>query len=214
MRTLGGRRTERCGWPRSTCAQRPATPDTGGTAPGSPDRRCYGWNDTPRRPPGRSSGRWRGSPNTAAPARRRRMVSALPPCLLPAAAVGELLDRAFTEQRLLDAWRAVRDAALADGEAGPEVERFEPAVARHLSELAEALRDGTFQPHPVVRAEIAKQTGGVRKLAVPTLTDRIVERALLTELDAVIDPLLLPWSFAYRHGLGVRDAVVCLAESR
>lgn len=128
--------------------------------------------------------------------------------------MGELLDRAFTEQRLLDAWDSVREAALADGEAGPEVERFEAAAARNVSELAASLADGTFQPSPVVRVEIAKSTGGVRRLAVPSLRDRIVERALLAELDAVIDPLLLPWSFVYRHGLGVRDAVACLAEAR
>ena len=66
---------------------------------------------------------------------------------------------------------------------------------------------GTFQPHAVVRVEIAKHAGGVRRLAVPLLIDRIVERALLAELDAIVDPQLLPWSFAYRHGLGVRDAV-------
>jgi CRISPR-associated protein Cas1 len=41
-----------------------------------------------------------------------------------------------------------------------------------------------------------------------------VERALLAGLDPVIDPLLLPWSFAYRHGLGVRGARACLADAR
>lgn len=128
--------------------------------------------------------------------------------------MGELFARAFTEQRLLDAWSSVRESALADGEGGPELDRFEAAAARKISGLAAALADGTFQPHPVVRVEIAKQGGGVRRLAVPALTDRIVERALLAELDAVIDPLLLPWSFAYRHGLGVRDAVTCLTEAR
>jgi CRISPR-associated protein Cas1 len=56
--------------------------------------------------------------------------------------------------------------------------------------------------------------GGLRRLGVPSLVDRIVERALLEELDAVVDPLLLPWSFAYRRGLGVRDAVACLVEAR
>ena len=128
--------------------------------------------------------------------------------------MGEMFERAFTEQRLLDAWDAVRDSALADGEAGPAVEHFEAAAARHVSELAESLANGTFEPQPVVRVEIAKHSGGVRRLAVPSLRDRIVERALLAELDGVIDPLLLPWSFAYRHGLGVRDAVSCLAEAR
>ena len=106
--------------------------------------------------------------------------------------MGELLDRAFTEQRLLEAWEAVREAAYADGEGGTEVERFEAAAARRVSEMAASLAGGAFQPSPVVRMEIAKSGGGVRRLAVPVLADRIVERALLSELDAVIDPLLLP----------------------
>jgi len=77
--------------------------------------------------------------------------------------MGELLDRAFAEQRLLDAWHEVREAALADGEAGPEVEHFEAAAARKVSELAAELASGTFQPSPVVRVEIAKHGGGVRR---------------------------------------------------
>jgi hypothetical protein len=120
--------------------------------------------------------------------------------------VGEVLDRAFTEQRLLDAWAEAREAALADGDAGPEVEQFEKNAAHRISELAAALAGGTFKPHPVVRVEIPKPAGGVRRLAVPVLTDRIAERALLAELDALIDPVLLPWSFAYRHGLGAAPA--------
>ncbi len=127
--------------------------------------------------------------------------------------MGELLARAFTEQALLDAWADVREAALADGDGGAEVDRFEAAAARHISQLAEELADGSFSPHPVVRVEIAKD-GGIRRLGVPSLVDRVVERALLAELDPVIDPLLLPWSFAYRRGLGVRDAVACLVEAR
>ena len=120
--------------------------------------------------------------------------------------MGELVARAFTEQALLDAWDEVREAALADSEGGAEVDQFEAAAARRISGLAAELADGAFRPHPVVAVEIAKQGGGVRRLAVPCLEDRLVERALLAELDAVLDPLPLPWSFAYRRGLGVRDA--------
>src|SRR5262249_46394357 len=53
-----------------------------------------------------------------------------------------------------------------------------------------------------------------RLLGVPCLVDRIVERALLRVIDPVIDPLLLPWSFAYRRGLGTRDALAALAQAR
>lgn len=128
--------------------------------------------------------------------------------------VGELLQRAFTEQALLTAWGDVRDAALADGHAGSEVERFEAAAARKVSELAADLADGSWEPDPVFPVEIAKPGGGLRRLHIPSLRDRIVERALLAELDPIIDPLLLPWSFAYRRGLGVRDAVASLVEAR
>jgi CRISPR-associated protein Cas1 len=128
--------------------------------------------------------------------------------------VGELLARAFTEQALLDAWDEVRSAVLADGDGGPELDRFEASAARRISDLAERLAEGTWKPSPVVRVELAKPAGGLRRLGVPLLADRIVERALLAELDPVIDPLLLPWSFAYRRGLGVRDALACLIEAR
>jgi CRISPR-associated protein Cas1 len=99
--------------------------------------------------------------------------------------MGEVLDRAFTEQRLLDAWAEVRDAALAGGDAGRQVEQSERAAAQHISELAPALAGGTFEPRPVVRVKISKPDGRVRKLAVPGLTDRIAGRALLVGLDAL-----------------------------
>ena len=128
--------------------------------------------------------------------------------------MGEMFERAFTQQRLLDAWKEARDAAYADGEAGAEVERFEAAAARNVSEIADVLASGTYEPKPVHRVEISKSGGGTRRLAIPCLEDRIVERALLAELDHVVDPLLLPWSFAYRKGLGVKDAIAALTEAR
>ena len=65
--------------------------------------------------------------------------------------MGEMFGRAFTEQRLLDAWDEARQAALADGDAGPGVERFEAAAARNVSELAEQLASGTYAPQSVHR---------------------------------------------------------------
>jgi retron-type reverse transcriptase len=116
--------------------------------------------------------------------------------------MGEMFERAFTEQRLLEAWQEAREAALDDGDAGAAVEQFEAAAARNIGELSEGLADGTFEPQPVVRVEVAKPGGGTRKLSIPSLRDRIVERALLVELDAVIDPLLLPWSSPAGTGSG------------
>ena len=45
--------------------------------------------------------------------------------------MGALLLAASSEQVMLDAWDHIRDAALAHGDAGPEVE-FEAASARNV----------------------------------------------------------------------------------
>jgi hypothetical protein len=54
--------------------------------------------------------------------------------------VGELLARAFSEQALLDAWDDVRAAALEDGVAGTEVDRFEASTGL----LDRPLRNAVF----------------------------------------------------------------------
>jgi hypothetical protein len=100
--------------------------------------------------------------------------------------------RAFGSQALLDAWAQVRDAALTDGPDNA-VAAFEQDAAGRLDELGAALADGSWEPSPVTRVEVAKPTGGVRILGVPPLADRIVERALLRVLDPLVDPRLLPW---------------------
>lgn len=128
--------------------------------------------------------------------------------------MGELLQAASSEQGMLDAWDDIRDSALADGEAGPEVERFEAASARNVARLSAALRGGSYQPSPVRHVPISKPRGGVRNLGIPVLEDRIVERAVLSVLDPVVDPLLMPWSYAYRRGLGTDDAIRAVLDAR
>lgn len=128
--------------------------------------------------------------------------------------MGALLARIASQQNLLDAWEVVRDSAYADGVAGPEVEKFEAMAARRISEVAAELAAGTWVPHPAHHVKIAKPKGGYRNLAIPTVEDRIVERAVLAEVDQLVDPLLMPWSFAYRRGLGVDDAIRALVEAR
>jgi CRISPR-associated protein Cas1 len=128
--------------------------------------------------------------------------------------MGSLLQQAAADQVLLDAWDTVRSSALEDGIAGPEVERFEPAAARKIADIGLKLRSGSWQPRPARHLSISKRTGGRRNLAIPALEDRIVERALLSVLDPLIDPILMPWCVAYRRGLGVDDAVRALTEAR
>ncbi|MFC4628005.1 hypothetical protein ACFO6V_07165 [Promicromonospora alba] len=62
--------------------------------------------------------------------------------------------------------------------------------------------------------EIMKPSGGKRLLAVPTVEDRVVERAVMEVVDDFIDSTLLPWSFAYRKGIAIKDAIDELTQAR
>lgn len=44
--------------------------------------------------------------------------------------------------------------------------------------MTEAIRSGKYKPTAVRRKEIPKPDGGVRKLGIPTVKDRIVQQAI------------------------------------
>src|SRR5450755_3687807 len=95
-------------------------------------------------------------------------------------------------QNQLAFWFAGASEACFDGQEGtvtPVVEREAESPAgnqqlmeevverenlkRHWTAIREQLMGGTYEPQPVKRVEIAKPDGGVRKLGVPTVVDRL-----------------------------------------
>ena len=84
-----------------------------------------------------------------------------------------------------------------------------------LTELSGSLRSGTYEPDPLLSFGIPKGTSGeVCTLHIPSIRDRVVERAVVNAVAHRADLAMSPCSFAYRTGIGTDDAVDQLVRLR
>lgn len=128
--------------------------------------------------------------------------------------MGSLLARVAGPELLASAWADVLANDGDDGVLGPGVARFAEAEDENLAELAEFLARGEYVPGRLAPVVLPKPDGGQRIPHIPTVRDRVVERAVLAVVTPLVDPWLGPFAHAHRPGLGVTSAVRALAELR
>lgn len=120
---------------------------------------------------------------------------------------GRLLD----EKLLRAAFAKVKRARGKPGIDGQTVADFAESKDQEIARLLQELRDKSYRPSPVRRVLIPKPNGESRKLGIPTVRDRVVQRALLDILEPVFEPHFHPSSFGYRPGKCCADAIAKVA---
>ena len=77
----------------------------------------------------------------------------------------------------------------------------------HWPSVKTALLEGRYLPQPVRGVDIAKPTGGVRTLGVPTVVDRLIQQARHQVLQPLFEPTFSDGSFGFRPGRSAHQAV-------
>lgn len=119
-----------------------------------------------------------------------------------------LYDKVYRADVLLHAYRRCR---VNGGAAGVDGQRFEDIDAygeeRWLGELAQELKERSYEAGAIRRVYIPKPNGKLRPLGIPTIRDRVVQTAMVLVLEPIFEADLAPEQYAYRADRDALSAV-------
>jgi group II intron reverse transcriptase/maturase len=118
-----------------------------------------------------------------------------------------LLEAVLSRENMQQAWKRVKANRGAAGVDGLDIEQTAQQLRTRWPEIRERLLQGKYRPRPVRRVTIPKPGGGERELGIPTVTDRLIQQAVLQVLQPIIDPTFSEHSYGFRPGRGAHGAV-------
>ena len=89
---------------------------------------------------------------------------------------GSLMKEVCERENLTEALKRVKANRGSPGVDGMGVEELTGYLREHWPAIREQMLEGSYVPRPVKRVEIPKRGGGVRKLGIPTVLDRLSSR--------------------------------------
>lgn len=118
-----------------------------------------------------------------------------------------LFRRALAWSNLFEAWLKVRGNRGCAGVDGVTLDELERDLNSRLVALQKAVLSGEYRPQPLLACEIEQSEGKLRRLAIPTVADRVLQTAVALVLTPILEAEFEDCSFAYRRGRSVRQAV-------
>lgn len=126
--------------------------------------------------------------------------------------MSKLLEEILGDENMTKALEKVKSKKGAGGIDGMTVEEAGGYLQENMETIRDKIRRRRYKPQPVRRVEIAKPDGGVRKLGIPTVVDRVIEQAIAQVLTPIAEPNFSDYSYGFRPKRRAQQAVVKLLE--
>jgi group II intron reverse transcriptase/maturase len=117
------------------------------------------------------------------------------------------LEDVLRAENLNEAWARVKANAGAAGVDGRTVDQTAGLLKEHQGPLLERIRSGRYRPEAVKAVDIPKANGGVRRLGIPTVLDRMIQQAIHQKLGPLWEPEFSEHSYGFRPNRSAHDAV-------
>ena len=126
--------------------------------------------------------------------------------------MSEMLERILSNENIERAYKKVYANKGAGGVDGVTTKELAEYMQANWSNIKEQIRTRTYKPQPVLRVEIPKPNGGVRKLGIPTVMDRVIEQAITQVITPMFEPSFHENSYGFRPNRSCEQAIMRLLE--
>ncbi len=126
--------------------------------------------------------------------------------------MSEMLEKILSDENIRRAKKRVYANKGAGGVDGVTVQELDEYMSRKWESIKQQIRERKYKPQPVLRVEIPKPNGGVRKLGIPTVVDRTIEQGITQVLSPIFEPLFSDRSYGFRPHRSCEQAIRKLLE--
>jgi len=119
-----------------------------------------------------------------------------------------MIEQILTRKNLLQAMYKVRKNHGSAGVDHMPVTKLSELLSIDKEELTAKVRNGKYLPQPILGVEISKGEGKTRLLGIPTVTDRLLQQAVLQIINARFEYEFSDSSFGFRPNKNVQQAVL------
>lgn len=126
--------------------------------------------------------------------------------------MSEMLEKILIDENIKAAYKRVYANKGVGGVDGVTINELEEYMRANWKGIKQQIRERKYKPQPVLRVEIPKPNGGVRKLGIPTVIDRVIEQAITQVLTPIFEPIFSENSYGFRPNRRCEQAIVKLLE--
>mgnify|MGYP000565403817 CR=1 FL=1 len=126
--------------------------------------------------------------------------------------MSQLMKEILSKANMTQAYKKVKANKGASGIDKVTIDEVDEYLKENWDSIKERIEERKYKPKPVLRVEIPKPGGGVRKLGIPTVVDRIIEQAIVQVITPIVEPHFSEHSYGFRTRRRAQQAIVELLE--
>ena len=126
--------------------------------------------------------------------------------------MSQLMEEILSRENMTQAYEKVKANKGASGVDDISVDEVMGYLRENWVGIKERIQKRKYKPQPVLRVEIPKAGGGVRKLGIPSVVDRIIEQAIVQRITPIAEPYFSEYSYGFRPNRRAQQAIIKLLE--